>query len=187
MSNVKSFRPFKAPAGIPILGGPTPPAQIRDAIGRVLQTGDLIHLQVTAVQPYRVTSITPCIDPSVPPGMLEISLVSSVRFRAGRDLTNVEFLRIMSREEADQMAGRIPVDPPTAAIVEGNDGTISESEVGEAAEAVSGDAGSDGAAADLGAVQPAPEVAHLSARSCGCDPDVPWICERHRAEAADHA
>lgn len=88
------------------------PAVVRDQIGRVLREGDLIHLQTVVVQPYRVVSIVLPVDPQVPVGYIDITLQSTVKFRAARNQPNLEFLRVATGDELHSLQSA-PVDPPS--------------------------------------------------------------------------
>lgn len=121
--SVRDFRPIKPSltGGVPILGGPgSAPAQVRDALGRVLAEGDLIILKTTQEQVYKVTKIQPLSMPSPngPVPLMDIQLASAARFSAQRDQPNAEFVRVMSAGEvAAQMAppgtpAEEPPDPP---------------------------------------------------------------------------
>jgi hypothetical protein len=99
---------------VPIIGGPEwAPAQVRDALGRILHEGDLVSLQTVAVQPYRVLKIQQMPPQVGSPPMMQIVLQSISQFLAPRDRPNTEFLRIMTLEETKQVAGAAPpeIDP----------------------------------------------------------------------------
>ena len=103
MSNIKNFKRFEGGGNVPIIGQ-TPPAQIRDALGRILQAGDFIILQTPNEQPFRVQAISPVPQDRLPPGappQMQITLSSTTHFLSYRDVANQEFMRIMTREEVD--------------------------------------------------------------------------------------
>lgn len=129
MSNVKDFKSLKnlvAPGSdIPIIGQPIPKAQIRDALGRVLEKGDFIILQTPNAQPFRVQAIEKMESEPGQPPMMRIQLTSTTFFLSFMDVSNQEFMRVMTNEEvvARQASGQIsqsadrpdakPVAPPT--------------------------------------------------------------------------
>lgn len=73
----------------------------RDARGRVLQEGDEIIVAVAGPIYFRVTKITPAIDPKLPPDMLLLEISAVIPFMAKRGAVNPEFVRVRTREEIE--------------------------------------------------------------------------------------
>lgn len=91
------------PGGLPIIGGGDRtlqrPPEVKDHVGRTLVEGDGVILQTQHSPIFRVQSIKVVIEPGVPPGLMDITLVSQARFRAPRGLPNQEFLRVIESGE----------------------------------------------------------------------------------------
>jgi hypothetical protein len=89
--------------GVPIIGDPrnplNHPPQIRDLYGRVLREGDGVTLHTLYPQVFKVAQIIAVVEPDVRPGCMDITLVSTVRFRAMRNQVNQEFARVLQVEE----------------------------------------------------------------------------------------
>lgn len=90
-------------------GGQAPPAQLRDALGRVIEIGD----EVLAVMPscmLRVASVKPVLHPGAPPNLMELVMVMKLSVMVPRDtaMPNVYFLRHQA-EIGDQA---IPPESP---------------------------------------------------------------------------
>lgn len=172
MGNRREFKPFPPPRGQGLIvpGGreiPVAPPVVRDALGRILVTGDFVRIDVPNTQPYRVQTVLPA--PHAP-GLMEITLSSTVKFLAQRDQANVEFLRVMTRAEVDERQAQgqesAPVDPPATeplgrlalATEEEARGASEQPEVGEAATAPRGDEESDREGGAGPALSASPEV-----------------------------
>ena len=105
-------------SGVPIIGGGTRTAQlppeVRDQVGRVLVEGDGVILQTQSSPIFRVQSIKVVVEPGVPPGFMDITLVSQARFRAPRGVQNQEFLRVIEsgEQKSESSAGERYEVPP---------------------------------------------------------------------------
>lgn len=75
------------------------PPLVRDRMGRALNEGDILVLDAKA--PYFVvTKIAPCMDPSAPPNLLDVTVQCRMLFRSMRGDIAQEFTRVMTAEEA---------------------------------------------------------------------------------------
>jgi len=107
MSNIKNFKPFKPPGNIPIIG--QQPDNVRDALNRILQVGDLVALQTVTAQPFRLTKIEPA---QGEPNGLQVHFEAHAVFLAPKNGANAEFLRIASIDEMRKPG--VPVEPEKA-------------------------------------------------------------------------
>lgn len=102
--HVKKFNPPPAPLkDIPIVGQPE--KVVKDALGRVLQPGDLIQLPHNAYVVFAVKSIRPVPPPAdLPPGtpmLMEIVVYAQLPFHAAAGQVCQEFIRIATATERD--------------------------------------------------------------------------------------
>lgn len=87
------------------------PPEIRDQLGRILEHGDMLLLYTRQPQFYRVERIaTTDLDPTAPPGLLDIVVRSEAKFRCARGAANKEFLLVMTTEEVEAAKGN-PAGP----------------------------------------------------------------------------
>jgi hypothetical protein len=123
---LKGFRPNRFPkpgGGIIGPGGqPARPDIICDAIGRPLQAGDRIQVEVGHPHLFEVVSISPIVDPNAPADVVDNNLVIIVRatlkFVSGKGEAAQEFLRIAQAAEFQQSQTTQPPkdepqDPPS--------------------------------------------------------------------------
>jgi hypothetical protein len=85
------------------------PEQLRDAFGRVLSVGDQCTLHLPKPPLFRVAQIVPVFDPKLPPNLMDITVQCVLRFRAARDESMQEFVRVLTAEE-------VPAPPPREEI-----------------------------------------------------------------------
>jgi hypothetical protein len=71
---------------------------VRDGRGRVLQIGDEIIVP-GAPALYYVNKIERVVDPGLPPNLMDVLLVGTMRVRVPRDMPAQEIIRVMSAEE----------------------------------------------------------------------------------------
>lgn len=76
------------------------PPVVLDARGRALQEGDEIILAVAGPLYFRVAGITPVLDPTAPPGLVQVHVGAMLTFGVKRGAVNREFVRIRTAEEA---------------------------------------------------------------------------------------
>lgn len=96
------------PIGVP----PTPPSYVvRDALGRAVQPSDLV-LVVQPTQQYVVQSITPCLQPGMPPGHVQVVLATTLNLvvQSGAVLESLYRLGALPKDGAQAEAP--PPDPP---------------------------------------------------------------------------
>lgn len=97
------------------------PPNVRDLYGRILQTGDKILLNTPQVpQLYQVMSLTPTVDPKLPPNTMEIILSAKLRFVAVRDAPNPEFVLVIQNENEPIKTE----EPPQSTVAKGNGETV---------------------------------------------------------------
>lgn len=89
-------------------GGGAAPAQIRDALGRVLSLGDEV-LAMTPACLMRIASVRPILHPGAPPNLVEVVLVTRMQMAVPRD-QGVENLYLL-RHQAEIGDGMIPTGP----------------------------------------------------------------------------
>lgn len=91
----------------------TAPAQVRDAVGRVLEIGDEVLVTVPKF-PMRVAACTPILEgPGVPPGLMQLTLVCRLAIAIPRD-TRGEDLYFL-RHQAEIGDGALKLDQPVDA------------------------------------------------------------------------
>ena len=90
------------------------PPNVRDLYGRILVAGDKILLNTPQVpQLYQIASITPAVDPKLPPNTMEIILSAKLRFVAARDNPNPEFVLVIQNDQPVEPAK----EPPKPSLV----------------------------------------------------------------------
>lgn len=100
---------------------PGPPVTL-EARGRVLQEGDEIILAIPGPIYFRVAQITPMLDPSAPPGLLQVHVGCMLTFTAKRGAVNREFVRVRTAEEAGPSAFKLlDAQPDPGGTVDGPD------------------------------------------------------------------
>lgn len=108
------------PGGLPIIGGGDrtllQPAEVRDALNRVLFEGDGVLLNLPLPPIFFVQQIERVVDPQVPPGFMEITVISKQKFRAPRGVANNEFTRIVAQAEGFMLKPGAAPNPDTAAV-----------------------------------------------------------------------
>lgn len=85
---------------------------IYEARGRPLQEGDEIILATRGPIYFRVAQITPVLDPSAPPNLVQVHVAAILTFVAKKGSQNNEFIRVRTSAEAGpqqlQMVAAIP-------------------------------------------------------------------------------
>lgn len=89
----------------PLARGTTVPPIVRDLYGRSLVEGDKVSLHLQVPSLFQIQSITPSVDPKMPPNMMEVVVACRLRFIAVRDQPNAEFCRVIAASES-------PTAPP---------------------------------------------------------------------------
>lgn len=87
----------------------------RDARGRILQEGDEIIIAIPGPIFFRVSRITPVLDPKFPPGMLMLHIGAMIPWAAKRGEVNPEFIRVRTAAEAGPSSFNVNIntqDPP---------------------------------------------------------------------------
>ncbi len=89
------------------------PNEVLDARRRPLEPGDEIILGSSGPVYMRVVSVSPALDPRLPPGQMQITLGCVVHFLAQRGTVNPEFIRVRTAEEAGPLPMQgLPDDEP---------------------------------------------------------------------------
>ena len=104
MSNGK-VSPFKTFGDLPIIGQKK---DVLDRFGRVIEQGDQILISTVTQPIFRVQSVKTVAPEHLPPNqpaLVAVHVVAELLFHAVPNQPNGEFLRILSKEEADRLRG----------------------------------------------------------------------------------
>lgn len=88
---------------------------VRDAFGRALEQDDEILLNINDLVRFRVASVVPELNPSLPPNLLQVHVGCMLTFTVKREASVREMIRIRTAAEAGasnfKMLGAIHQDP----------------------------------------------------------------------------
>lgn len=91
----------------------TGPAVVLEARGRELKEGDEIIVSIPGPIYFRVAGIQPILDPSAPPGLVQVHVGAMLTFGATRGKVNREFVRVRTAEEAGPAGFKLLDAQPT--------------------------------------------------------------------------
>lgn len=81
----------------------TAPGTALDAMGRVLAVGDALFLNTRQLPLVRVMGVNPVLDPSLPPGLVQVHVIYAETFVLPAGKATAEFMRVATAAEAPPM------------------------------------------------------------------------------------